>query len=143
MVREAQDWHKPPVLKRGKGPEFSICARGDHIGAPKRQPFMSPAELIIAGELVYGSQWRKPLAKAIGYSRRMIWYYESGERQIPENVAISVRRLADLGPVGSLVRSSGQESRARSAAGLGASDSRSDTGLTSRVQGLVPGRAIG
>jgi hypothetical protein len=90
----------------GQGTRFSICARGDHIGALKRQPFMSPADLIIAGELVYGSQWRKPLAKAIGYSRRMIWYYESGERQIPENVAISVRRLADLGPVGSLVRSS-------------------------------------
>jgi hypothetical protein len=68
--------------------------------------FMSPAELIAAGELVYGSQWRKPLAEAVGYSRRMIWYYEFGERQIPENVAIRVRHLADLGPVGSLVRSS-------------------------------------
>ena len=67
---------------------------------------MTPAELIAAGELVYGSQWRKPLAEAVGYSRRMIWYYEFGERQIPENVAIRVRRLADLGPVGSLVRSS-------------------------------------
>ena len=43
---------------------------------------MTPAELIAAGELVYGSQWRKPLAEAVGYSRRMIWYYEFGERQI-------------------------------------------------------------
>ncbi len=67
---------------------------------------MTPAELIAAGELVYGSQWRKPLAEAVGYSRRMIWYYEFGERQIPEKVATCVRRLADLGPVGSLVRSS-------------------------------------
>jgi hypothetical protein len=72
----------------------------------QRQTFMSPAELIAAGELVYGSQWRKPLAEAVGYSRRMIWYYEFGERQIPEHVAICVRHLADLGPVGSLVRSS-------------------------------------
>jgi hypothetical protein len=63
-------------------------------------------ELIAAGELVYGSQWRKPSAEAVGYSRRMIWYYEFGERQIPEKVAVRIRRLADLGPVGSLVRSS-------------------------------------
>jgi hypothetical protein len=67
---------------------------------------MSPAELIAAGELMYGSQWPKPLAKAIGYIRRMIWYHESGERPIQENVAICVRGLADLGPVGSLVRTS-------------------------------------
>jgi hypothetical protein len=68
--------------------------------------FMSPAEFIAAGELLYGSQWRTPLANALGYSRRMLRYYEFGERQIPENVAVGVRGLADLGPVGSLVRSS-------------------------------------
>ena len=72
----------------------------------QRKIFMTPAELIIAGELVYGSKWRAPLAKALGFSRRMIYFYLSGERQIPEGIAVRIRRLADLGPVGSLVRSS-------------------------------------
>jgi|SRR6478735_2615794 hypothetical protein len=67
---------------------------------------MTPAELIAAGELVYGSQWRTPLAKALGIDRRQIHAYKSGERQIPRNIAVGIRRLVDLGPVGSLVRSS-------------------------------------
>jgi len=66
---------------------------------------MTPAELIAAGELVYGSRWRAPLAKALGLSRRMIYYYLSGERRISEHTAVRIRRLADLGPVGSLIRS--------------------------------------
>ena len=72
----------------------------------QRKIFMTPAELIVAGELVYGSQWRTPLAKALGFNRRMIYFYLAGERQIPEGIAVRIRRLADLGPVGSLVRSS-------------------------------------
>ena len=67
---------------------------------------MTPVELIAAGELVYGSQWRTPLAKALGIDRRQIYAYKSNERQIPRRIAASIRRLADLGPVGSLVRSS-------------------------------------
>ena len=67
---------------------------------------MTPAELITAGELVYGSQWRTPLAKALGINRRMIHHYKSGERLIPQEIALCIRRIADLGPVGSLVRSS-------------------------------------
>jgi hypothetical protein len=67
---------------------------------------MTPAELIAAGELVYGSQWRTPLAKALGIDRRQIYDYKSGERQIPREIALCIRRLANLGPVGSLVRSS-------------------------------------
>ena len=37
-----------------------------------------------------------PLAKAIGYSRLMLWYYEAGECQIPENVATCVRSSPTL-----------------------------------------------
>jgi hypothetical protein len=46
---------------------------------------MTPAELIAAGEQVYGSQWRTPLAKALGVNRRLIHYYKCGERQIPRS----------------------------------------------------------
>lgn len=65
---------------------------------------MSAAELVAAGELVFGSRWRTPLAKALGLSDRVIRYYQSGERRISPPIAARVRSLADIGPVGTVIR---------------------------------------
>ena len=78
---------------------------------------MTPAELIAAGELVYGSQWRTPLAKALGVNRRLIYYYKCGERQIPRSIAAS--HSASRRPrSGRIARQElDKEGRARSSAG--------------------------
>jgi hypothetical protein len=44
--------------------------------------------------------------EAVIRALREAFDYKSGERQIPRSIATSIRRLADLGSVGSLVRSS-------------------------------------
>jgi hypothetical protein len=65
---------------------------------------MSAAELIAAGELLFGSRWRTPLAKALGLSDRAIRYYQSGERRIAPRISARVRSLVDIGPVGIVIR---------------------------------------
>ena len=71
----------------------------------RRQIFMTPAELVAAAESLYGSQWRTPLSKALKIGTRIIWYWERGERRIPEAIAAQVRQLADIGPIGVIIRS--------------------------------------
>ena len=72
----------------------------------RRQIFMTPAELSAVAESLYGSQWRMPLSKALKVGTRIIWYWERGERRIPEAIAAKVRQLADIGPIGLVIRSS-------------------------------------
>jgi len=72
----------------------------------RRQIFMTPAELAAAGESVYGSQWRTPMSKALNVGTRIIRYWERGERRIPKAIAGGIRELADIGPVGLIIRSS-------------------------------------
>jgi hypothetical protein len=67
---------------------------------------MTPAELAAAGETVYGKRWRRSLAEALSISARMIWFYERGERPIPEERAAQIRKLADIGPIGFAIRAS-------------------------------------
>jgi hypothetical protein len=71
-----------------------------------RQTFMTPAELVIAGEAVYGKRWRTPLARALNLSTRLIRYYERGQRPIREDRAAQIRKLADIGPIGFVIRGS-------------------------------------
>jgi len=73
---------------------------------PRRQVFMTVAELVAAGESLYGSRWRTPLAKAVNIGTRMLWYYERGQRPIPERRAAQIRKLADIGLIGLIIRSS-------------------------------------
>lgn len=71
-----------------------------------RQTFMTVTELVAAGESLYGSRWRTPLAKELKLSDRIIRYYETGERRIPEHTAARIRQLADIGRVGFIIRGS-------------------------------------
>ncbi len=67
---------------------------------------MTSAELATAGESLYGSQWRTPLSKVLNVGTRIIRYWERGERRIPEAIAARIRQLADIGPIGLIIRSS-------------------------------------
>ena len=72
----------------------------------QRQIYMTPAELAVAGESIYGSRWRAPLARSIGLSDRMIQYYITGEQPIPAERANHIRSLADIGQTGLIIRAS-------------------------------------
>lgn len=67
---------------------------------------MTSAELATTGESLWGSQWRTPLSKALKVGTRVIRYWERGERRIPEAIAASIRQLADIGPIGQIIRGS-------------------------------------
>jgi hypothetical protein len=72
----------------------------------QRPTFMTPTELTAAGHSVHGHRWRAPLARDIGVSARMIRYYETGEQPIPARRAAQIRKLADIGPIGLVIRGS-------------------------------------
>jgi hypothetical protein len=67
---------------------------------------MTSAELATTGESLYGSQWRTPMSKALKVGTRVTRYWERGERRIPEAIAARIRQLADIGPIGLIIRSS-------------------------------------
>ena len=65
---------------------------------------MTPAELAAAGESVYGPRWRTALARDIHRSTRLISYYLRGEHRIPPAVAMQIRAIANIGPIGFIIR---------------------------------------
>jgi hypothetical protein len=40
---------------------------------------------------IYGKRWRRPLARALGCDKRLIYFFESGERRITPAIAVGVR----------------------------------------------------
>jgi hypothetical protein len=67
---------------------------------------MVPAELIAAGELLYGRRWKLPLARIVGYGREALLDYSTGRRRIPPLLAARVRAIVNIGPAGIAIRSS-------------------------------------
>ena len=65
---------------------------------------MTGAELVAAGQAMFGPRWVKPLARAVGKSPRAIRFWRSGEHRIPEPAAAKIRALSLVGPVGTIVR---------------------------------------
>lgn len=55
---------------------------------------MTPAQFIAWGEALFGSDWKAPLARALGLNRRSVIRYASGEREIPEFLEDELRDLA-------------------------------------------------
>jgi len=84
------------------GPE-ALAANVSLMRKKQERP-VTPGEFIATGELLFGSRWRTPMAKALGLSDRIIRYYQSGERPISPAIASKVRGLADIGPVGVVIR---------------------------------------
>jgi hypothetical protein len=73
-------------------------------GKKKEYP-MTPAELIAAGELLYGGRWKSALARTVNYERESIHAYASGKRRIPPRIAAQIRVIVNIGPVGIVIRS--------------------------------------
>jgi plasmid maintenance system antidote protein VapI len=48
---------------------------------------MTPARLATIGEALFGPQWQRPLARALGCSDRQVRYLAAGERTITQEVA--------------------------------------------------------
>jgi len=67
---------------------------------------MTPAELIAAGELLYGRRWKLPLARTVGYGREALHHYSTGRRRIPSLLAARIRAMVDIGSVGTTIRNS-------------------------------------
>src|ERR1700687_4187149 len=83
------------------------ATRGRMIVSRRRpEPPMGPAELIAAGELLYGRRWKLPLARIVGYGREALHRYSTGRRRIPPLLAARVRAIVNIGPAGIAIRSS-------------------------------------
>src|ERR1043166_79125 len=67
---------------------------------------MAPAELIAAGELLFGRRWKLPLARIVGYGREALLDYSIGRRRIPTFLAARVRAIVNIGPAGIAIRNS-------------------------------------
>ncbi len=67
-------------------------------------PQMTPAELVAAGEAVFGPRWMRPFARATGWTPRSVRFWKKGERAIPDAAAEKIRDLHQIGPVGVIFR---------------------------------------
>ncbi|MDP4021093.1 hypothetical protein Q8W71_00520 [Methylobacterium sp. NEAU 140] len=54
---------------------------------------MTPALLAAAGEALFGSEWRRALAAALGVDPRLVQRWASGQREIPGTVAPALLAL--------------------------------------------------
>lgn len=54
---------------------------------------MTPALLAVAGETLFGPEWRRPLAAALDVDARLIQRWAAGQRDIPETVAPALLTL--------------------------------------------------
>lgn len=70
--------------------------------APPRP--MRPAEFVERGEILFGKNWRKPLARLIDRGPRMVRLYARGTFPVPLAIAAELRRLTDIGEAGALIR---------------------------------------
>lgn len=57
---------------------------------------MTPIEFKTSAQRIFGkSGWKGQLAEALCVNRSTIWRYTSGERPIPESVALALEALAN------------------------------------------------
>ena len=54
---------------------------------------MTPTQLAKHGVRLYGSEWKRPLAAALGVTERTMQRWASGTHPIPEGVTGDVERL--------------------------------------------------
>jgi hypothetical protein len=65
---------------------------------------MGPEELAAIAGSVFGSRWLRPLARMLECNPGLIRSCKKGERVLSGEAAAKVRALADIGPVGEIVR---------------------------------------
>jgi hypothetical protein len=66
--------------------------------------FMTREELVAAGEAIFGPRWVRPLGRAIDWDYRSVRFWKRGQRPIPAEAARRIRKLHQIGPVGTIVR---------------------------------------
>src|SRR5690349_17709559 len=99
-----------PKERNGFGPRrLGVKQAGDAHQSPGSadpgwETSMTAAELIALGQSVFGWGWRTHLSRAIGVNRRLIHYWQASERTIPPEIAGEIRKLGDIGPVGTIIR---------------------------------------
>src|SRR6202040_1636333 len=76
------------------------------VSRRQMEPPMTPAELIAAGELLYGRRWKLPLARTVGYGREALHRYSTGGHPIPPPLAPPPRAFVNIGPAGTAIRRS-------------------------------------
>jgi hypothetical protein len=76
------------------------------VSRRQMEPPMTPAELIAAGELLYGRRWKLPLARTVGYGREALHHYSTGGRRISPLLAARIRAIVNIGPAGAAIRRS-------------------------------------
>ncbi len=56
---------------------------------------MTPDLLAAAGEALFGPEWRRPLASALGVDARLVQRWAAGQRGIPPEVAPALLALLE------------------------------------------------
>jgi hypothetical protein len=65
---------------------------------------MTPVELAAHAEAMLGPRWVRPLSRLIGWHYRSVRCWKHARRSVPLEAADKIRRLANIGPVGVIVR---------------------------------------
>lgn len=60
---------------------------------PTNQSVMTPARLAQIGEALFGQQWQRPLARALGCSDRQVRYLAAGERAVTVEIADQIAQI--------------------------------------------------
>ena len=62
------------------------------------------AEFVRLALSVYGLEWKKPTSRLVDRSPKMLRIYAAGTTEIPDKVMDTLRRHADIGPAGDIIR---------------------------------------
>jgi hypothetical protein len=54
---------------------------------------MTAPELCAAGELLFGTDWRPPMAKLLNVNLRTLQRWANGQNEIPDGIAVMVRQV--------------------------------------------------
>jgi hypothetical protein len=89
---EATAWRTLLASVRGVLPESRDSSTYGAIPIDSTRSAMSAKELIALATAAYGQDWKMPLSQAIGYSREMLWRYETARSVMPGQTAEAIRR---------------------------------------------------
>ncbi len=62
------------------------------------------AEFLRLALSVYGLDWKKPTARLVDRSPKMVRIYATGSTEIPDKIMDALRKHADIGPAGDIIK---------------------------------------
>lgn len=66
------------------------------MARPATQSVMTPARLAEIGDALFGRQWQRPLARALGCSERKVRYLAAGEFPITSELALELALICHV-----------------------------------------------